>query len=154
MVGLPPSGRKAALSVAQRASWMETDLRGRICRLGLYAEAQTDVDTVAYDGNATQHQGLQSEDGHDGPPAIVEESGADLNGSAGDALSMILSLSTFANGRFNKADEETVSAPMVLTSVREKGSREKRNFFPFSATVGSSVFPTRRIANLCYLSYS
>ena len=50
---------------------METDLRGRISRLGLRAEAQTDVDTVAYDGNATQHQGLQSENGHDGPPAIV-----------------------------------------------------------------------------------
>ena len=69
----PPPGRKAGPPVERRVSRVDADLRGRADRPGLGAEAQTDVLTVAHDGNATQHQGSQSEDGHDGPPAIARE---------------------------------------------------------------------------------
>jgi hypothetical protein len=71
MIGWPLRGHKAALRVVRRVSRVDTDLRGRIGRLGLRTKAQTDALTVAHDGNATQHQGLQSEDSHDRPPAIV-----------------------------------------------------------------------------------
>jgi hypothetical protein len=100
------NGHKAAFAVAQPTSRMDTDLRGHREHPRLRAEAQTDVLTVAYDGNATQHHGLQSEDVHHGPPAIVGEDEADLSGPRAISLVIIHSSSAFANGRLNKAEKK------------------------------------------------
>jgi hypothetical protein len=135
MVVGPLSGRKAALRIVRRASRMDTDLRGRADRPGLRAEAQTDVVTVAYDGNATQHQGLQSEDVHHGPPAIewrrVERTPAGPQAvvgakiASGDALSLkIHSSSAFATGQFKRRRRNNFSALWILTNLSRKGSRE------------------------------
>jgi len=130
-----PSGCRAGIKPRSplrnvRRGWIRT-FRIVWIRPGLYAEAQTDVVTVAYDGNATQHQGLQSEKRSSRTSAIVGESGADLSGSAGIVgrsalLNDTLFLRRLRMGVLTKADEETVSAPLIMTKLPAEKVRAKK----------------------------